>query len=45
MKLNKKIASLAVAGALVLSGLGAVQSAQADLIPGTITITPTSGNV
>jgi len=44
MKLNKKIASLAVAGALVLSGLGAAQSAQALLIPGEITITPTSGS-
>jgi len=44
MKMNKKIASLAVAGALILSGLGAVQSAQAEEIPGIITITPTSGS-
>lgn len=44
MKLNKKMASMAVVGALLLSGFGAVQSAQATVIPGTITITPTSGN-
>jgi len=45
VKLNKKMASMAVVGALLLSGFGAAQSAQADQIPGTITITPTSGNV
>jgi len=45
MKLNKKIAPLAVASALVLSLFGVAQSAQADEITGTITITPTSGNV
>jgi hypothetical protein len=45
MKINKKIASLAVASALILTGLSAAQSAQADQIAGTITITPTSGNV
>ena len=44
MKIPKKIAVLAVAGALVLTGVAAGQSAQADQIPGTITITPTSGN-
>ncbi len=46
MKLNKKIASLAVAGALLLSGLGAVQSAQADgvQIPGTITLVSGNGS-
>lgn len=45
MKLNKKVASLALAGALVIGGLSAAQPALADEIPGTITITPTSGNV
>lgn len=44
MKLNKKVATLALS-ALVLAGLAAgVAPAQADQIPGTITITPTSGN-
>lgn len=45
MKINKKVASLALAGALVIAGLTAAQPAMADQIPGTITITPTSGNV
>jgi hypothetical protein len=44
MRINKKIAALAVASALILAGLSAAQAAQADQIPGTITITPTSGN-
>lgn len=44
MNISKKIASLAVAGALILGGVGAVQSAQAALIPGTITVTPTTGS-
>ncbi len=46
MKLNKKIAALAVAGAMILSGLAIAQSAQAaEITPtGTITLTPTSGN-
>jgi len=45
MKLNKKMASMAVVGALLISGFGAAQSAQAaNQIPGTITITPTSGS-
>ena len=45
MKINKKVATLALASVLVLTGLGTAQTAQADQIPGTITITPTSGNV
>jgi len=44
MKLNKKVASLALAGALVLTGLSVAAPAQADAIGGTITISPTSGN-
>ncbi len=45
MKLNKKVASVAIS-ALVLAGLAVgAAPAQADVIPGTITITPTSGNV
>ena len=45
MKLMKKAASVALASALVVVGLSAAQPALADEIPGTITITPTSGNV
>ena len=44
MKINKKIASLAVASALILTGLTAAQSAQADLIPGTITLVSGNGS-
>ncbi|WP_309710907.1 hypothetical protein [Pseudolysinimonas sp.] len=44
MRLNKKFASLALAGALVAAGLSVASPAAADVIPGTITITPTSGN-
>lgn len=45
MKLQKKFASLAIIGALVAGGLAvSAAPAMADEIPGTITITPTSGN-
>jgi hypothetical protein len=44
MRINKKFASLALAGALVVTGLSVAAPASADVIPGTITITPTSGN-
>lgn len=46
MKINKKTASLALVGALLVGGLTTVtaQSASAESIPGTITIVPTSGN-
>lgn len=45
MNIKKRIAALAVAGAMVVGGVGVAQSAQAADIGGTITITPTSGNV
>ena len=45
MNITKRIAALAVAGAMVVGGVGVAQSAQAAEIPGVITITPTSGNV
>lgn len=46
MKLHKKVATVLATGALVVAGLTiAPVAAQADQIPGTITITPTSGNV
>ncbi|MGK2855084.1 MAG: hypothetical protein ACSLE3_13450 [Microbacteriaceae bacterium] len=45
MNIKRKIAALAVAGAMVVGGVGVAQSAQAAEIPGVITITPTSGNV
>lgn len=45
MNIKSKIAALAVAGAMVVGGVGVAQSAQAAEIPGVITITPTSGNV
>ncbi len=45
MRISKKIAALAIAGAMVVGVLGAAQTAQAAQIAGTITITPTSGNV
>jgi hypothetical protein len=46
MKLHKKVATVLATGALVVAGLTiAPLAAQADQIPGTITITPTSGNV
>ncbi|MBA4247979.1 MAG: hypothetical protein C0444_06760 [Microbacterium sp.] len=45
MKLMKKAASVALASALVVVGLSAAQPAVADQIAGTITISPTSGNV
>ncbi len=44
MNITKRIAALAVAGALIVAGVGVAQSAQAARIPGTITVTPTSGN-
>ncbi len=44
MNITKKIAALAVTGALLVTGLSVAQSAQAARIPGTITVTPTSGN-
>lgn len=45
MKLLKKVATVLATGALVVVGLTvAPLAAQADQIPGTITITPTSGN-
>ncbi|WP_309616510.1 Ig-like domain repeat protein [Salinibacterium sp.] len=47
MKINKRIAALAVAGAMVVGTVGLSASAQAaEITPaGAITITPTSGNV
>jgi len=47
MKINKRIVALAVAGAMVAGTVGLSASAQAaEITPvGTITITPTSGNV
>lgn len=46
MKVSKKFAALALAGAMVAAVLGSAQAAQADQITGgTITVTPTSGNV
>lgn len=45
MKLTKRVAALALAGAMVVGGVAVAQSAQAAEIPGTITVTPTSGNV
>ncbi len=45
MNITKKIASLAIAGAMVVGVASVAQSAQAAEIPGTITITPTAGNV
>lgn len=44
MNITKKVAALAVAGAMVVGGLVAAQSASAAQIAGTITISPTSGN-
>jgi Bacterial Ig-like domain (group 3) len=46
MKINQKMGALALAGA-VIAGVfaGGVQAAQADVLAGTITISPTSGNV
>ena len=45
MNITKKIAALAIAGAMVVGGVAVAQSASAAQIAGTITITPTSGNV
>ena len=45
MNITKKVAALAVAGAMVVGGLVVAQSASAAQIAGTITISPTSGNV
>ncbi|GGK96245.1 hypothetical protein GCM10007382_15630 [Salinibacterium xinjiangense] len=45
MNISKKIAAIAVAAALTVGGLSATQSASAAEIPGTLTVTPTSGNV
>ncbi len=46
MNIKKKLAALAVIGAVVAGGLSVAQSASAAEIPGaTLTITPTSGNV
>jgi hypothetical protein len=46
MKIKKRIAALALAGAMVAGGLAFAQSALAAPISGgTLTITPTSGNV
>lgn len=46
MNISKKIAAVAVTAALMVGGLGFVQSASAAEIPGgTLTVTPTSGNV
>ena len=45
MKTIKSFAALAIAGAVMAGGLAVAQSASAAEIPGTITVTPTSGNV
>ncbi|MBG6055805.1 hypothetical protein IWX81_002233 [Salinibacterium sp. CAN_S4] len=45
MNISKKIAAIAVAAALTVGGLTAAQSASAAEIPGTLAVTPTSGNV
>ena len=45
MNISKKIAAIAVAAALTVGGLSATQSASAAEIPGTLAVTPTSGNV
>ncbi|NYF09059.1 putative cell wall-binding protein [Leifsonia sp. AK011] len=45
MKTIKSFAALAIAGAVMAGGLAVAQSASAAEIPGTITLTPTSGNV
>ena len=45
MNISKKIAAIAVTAALAIGGLSAAQSASAAEIPGTLTVTPTSGNV
>jgi len=45
MKIAKKFAALAIAGAMVIGGVAVAQSASAAAIAGTITITPTAGNV
>jgi|GEM_PF-1065435 len=46
MSIKNKFAAVAVASALILGGVGAAQSAQAAPISGgTITLTPSSGNV
>lgn len=45
MKTIKSFAALAIAGAVMAGGLAVAQSASAAEIPGSITVTPTSGNV
>lgn len=46
MTIKKKLASLAIVGAVLATSFVGAQAAQADVISGgTITITPTSGNV
>lgn len=45
MNISKKVAAIAVAAALTVGGLSAVQSASAAEISGTLTVTPTFGNV
>lgn len=44
LKTSKKIAALALAGAMALGALGTAQSASAQVITGTVTVSPTSGN-
>lgn len=45
MNISKRIAAFAVVGAVMLGGVSVASSAQAAEIVGTITVTPTSGNV
>ena len=44
MNITKKVAAVAVVGAMIVAGLAVAQSASAAQIAGTITISPTSGN-
>ena len=43
-KMTKKVAALAVVGAMLTGALGFAQSASADLVPGNVTITPLTGS-